>query len=109
MSAASSSELQRDFEEVLATEMPHVKRLTPVTVILTEALRRRELEATLVGGGAIEFHVPMTYTTTDITLAVESKRGAPVRPVLNEVFGSFSLVRRDRHWTEHQGLGSLDA
>src|SRR5205823_723395 len=62
--------------------------------VISEVLRRRGMEATLVGGGAIEFHAPDVYVTTDLDLIVE---GRP-RVELDAALTGFGFVRRGRHW-----------
>jgi hypothetical protein len=68
------AELARLLDELQdATDLPHVRRMTTAVAIISTALRARGMEATLVGGGAIEFHAPGAYTTSDIDLVVEGK------------------------------------
>lgn len=50
--------------------------------------------ATLVGGGAVEFHAPGSYATGDIDLVVERR----TREAIDEVFTELGLVRQGRHW-----------
>lgn len=56
--------------EVLADEPVHAKRILKAATIVEEAIRREGLEATLVGGGAVEIYAPGAYTTTDIDLVI---------------------------------------
>jgi hypothetical protein len=53
------------------------------------------MQATLVGGGAVEFYVPHSYATTDIDLVVERFMSS----VADEVFNGLGLVKHGRHWT----------
>lgn len=55
----------------------HTERLTLLTAVLSEALRRHGMVATLVGGGALEFYMPEGYVTHDIDLVVE-RSGEPI-------------------------------
>jgi hypothetical protein len=71
----SGPTLRNDLDALLAgDELPHVERRALAAAIVSEALRARGLEATLVGGGAIEFYAPGAYATCDIDLVVERAR-----------------------------------
>ena len=71
----SDASLRDALDRLLAQDgVPHVERLALAAAIVSEALRARGLEATLVGGGAIEFYAPGSYATTDIDLVVERAR-----------------------------------
>jgi hypothetical protein len=88
-------ELSRLLDELqAATELPHVRRMTTAVALISTALRARGMEATLVGGGAIEFHAPGAYTTSDIDLVVEGK----TRAELDAVLRALGFARRGRHW-----------
>ncbi|HEX7239310.1 MAG TPA: hypothetical protein VF263_03510 [Longimicrobiaceae bacterium] len=76
----------------------HTERLTMLAAILSEALRRRGMVATLVGGGALEFHMPEGYVTHDIDLVVESTRGLLDRGALDAAFRELGFVKQGRHW-----------
>jgi hypothetical protein len=93
-------ELRRYLDE-LVTSPPasHVEWLTIAAAIVSEALRDRQLEATLVGGGAVEFYDPGGYTTSDIDLVVE-RRGDPslVRDEIDDTLRPLGFERRGRHW-----------
>jgi hypothetical protein len=62
--------------------------------IIGTALHRAGMRATLVRGGAIEFHAPEVYTTTDLDFVVEGRPRAEIDPVMR----SLGLQRRGRHW-----------
>jgi hypothetical protein len=81
-------------ETVAAKDLPHVERLTFAAAIIATALERAGMTAVLVGGGAIEFYAPKSYTTADIDFVVQ---GA-TRERLAPVFESLGLTRKDRHW-----------
>jgi hypothetical protein len=67
------AELRDLLDTSLRGERPHVEKITVASAIISEALRRNGMEATLVGGGAIEFHASDVYSTNDIDLVVEGK------------------------------------
>jgi len=52
------------------------------------------MRATLVGGGAIEFHASDVYSTDDIDLVVEGRS----RDELDAALTEFGFSRRGRHW-----------
>jgi hypothetical protein len=90
-----SGDLRQALRDVVSNrELPHVERLTLVSAILSAALERAGMEAMLVGGGAIEFYAPQSYTTADIDLVVDRA----TREKLAPVFESLGLSRKDRHW-----------
>lgn len=62
--------------------------------IIATALRRAGMRATLVGGGAIEFHAPEVYTTSDLDFVVEGRSRAEI----DQVMRSLGLERSGRHW-----------
>lgn len=72
--------------------------MTLLVASISEALRRRGMVATLVGGGAVEFYAPEGYVTYDIDLVVEADKGALDRAALNTVFGDLGFVKQGRHW-----------
>lgn len=90
----TTDELRHALDEAWNSDREHVERLMLVTAILQTALREAGMEATLVGGGAIEFHAPGAYTTTDIDLVVERR----TRETINEVFTALGFVKPSRHW-----------
>jgi hypothetical protein len=97
-------QLRNDLTELLADRnRPHVERLAVAAAIVSEALRTRGLEATLVGGAAIEFYDPGAYTTSDIDLVVV--RQAPnidLQATLSQVFASLGFSARGRHWVREE-------
>jgi hypothetical protein len=52
------------------------------------------MEATLVGGGAIEYHASDIYITSDMDLIVQGGSRADLDRVLTD----FGFARRGRHW-----------
>ncbi len=92
--------LRRALETIIGeTDRSHVERLTLVAAIISEALGQRGLEATLVGGGAVEFYDPGAHTTSDIDLVVERKRQIPdLELELTDVFTGLGFERHGRHW-----------
>jgi hypothetical protein len=92
------ADLRRLLDDTLASDVPHVERLTIAAAVISEVLRRDGMQATLVGGGAIEFHASDVYTTTDLDLVVEGPRDA-----VDGALTQFGFSRRGRHWV----LGDL--
>ena len=90
----SSADLRALLDSTLASGAPHVERMTLAAAIIAEVLRRRGMEATLVGGAAIEFHASDVYTTTDLDLIVEGR----TRNELDAALTEFGFARRGRHW-----------
>ncbi|MDQ3696887.1 MAG: hypothetical protein M3373_02525 [Gemmatimonadota bacterium] len=88
------SDLKDLLRSTLAGERPHVEKLTIAAAIVSEVLRQHGMEATLVGGGAIEFHASEVYTTSDIDLVVEGRS----RDDLDAALSEFGFTRRGRHW-----------
>jgi len=64
------------------------------SAIVSAALERAGMEATVVGGSAIEFYAPESYSTGDVDLVVDRA----TREKLAEVFGALGMTPRDRHW-----------
>jgi hypothetical protein len=87
-------ELARALEEAWSSERDHVERLVLAAAIITTALERAGMRATLVGGSAIEFHAPGSYTTTDLDFVVEGRS----REELAQVLASLGMLRSGRHW-----------
>ncbi|HEX2187670.1 MAG TPA: hypothetical protein VHG51_02170 [Longimicrobiaceae bacterium] len=85
-------------EGLLAPGRPHLRRLTLACAVISEALRRRGMIATLVGGGAIEFYAPGTYATDDADLVVQSVSGVVDRRRLHDVFSALRFESSGRHW-----------
>jgi hypothetical protein len=90
----STDELGDLLDAAMAGDRPHVERMTVAAAVISEVLGRRGMRATLVGGGAIEFHAPDTYTTTDLDFVVEGRSRAEIDAALTEV----GFARRGRHW-----------
>lgn len=90
--------LQRLLDEVVATETDHARRLVKAAAIVSEALRREGLEATVVGGSAIEVHAPDAYTTSDLDLVVPERYGVDWNAAQERAFRSLGFERRHRHW-----------
>lgn len=76
----------------------HPRLHTLACAIISEALRRHGMEATLVGGGAIEFHAPGVYFTDDLDLVVEPRTVTPHRTLLTAVFTTLGFIESGRHW-----------
>lgn len=93
------AELRALLDATLASGEPHVEKLTVAAAVISEVLRRRGMRATLVGGGAIEYHASDVYTTSDIDLVVEGRS----RDELDAALTKFGFARQGRHWV----LGEL--
>ena len=91
-------DLREMLDGVLASETEHVRRLAKSAAIISEALRREGLEATVVGGSAIELHAPDAYATTDLDLVVSQRFGIDWNEVQQRVFRSLGFERNARHW-----------
>lgn len=89
-----SDDLRARFERILAGNASHVETMTTAAAIISEVLRRRGMEATLVGGAAIEFHASDVYTTGDLDLIVEGRS----RDDLDSALTEFGFTKRGRHW-----------
>jgi hypothetical protein len=87
-------ELARALEDAWNSEGDHVERLVLAAAVITTALERAGMRATLVGGGAIEFYAPGSYATTDLDLVVEGR----TRKELGDVLVSLGMHRSGRHW-----------
>jgi hypothetical protein len=74
--AMTNAELRRLLDDVLSSTRPHAERLALSAAVISAVLREHGMTATLVGGGAIEFHAAEVYTTSDIDLIVEGKSRA---------------------------------
>lgn len=90
----TTDELRTALERAWSGDRPHVERLALAAAILQTALRDAGMEATLVGGGAVEFHVSGSYVTGDIDFVVERR----TREAMDEVFTSLGLAKQGRHW-----------
>jgi hypothetical protein len=90
-----SDDLRRALQEAVAdADLSHVQRMSLASAIVSAALERAGMEATVVGGSAIEFYAPESYSTGDIDLVVDRAS----REKLAEVFGALGMTPRDRHW-----------
>jgi hypothetical protein len=90
----SYEDLQQALDDAWSANREHVERITLAAAVLATALHRAGMTATLVGGGAVEFHAPGAYTTSDIDLVVE---GRP-REAVDEVLTALGMDRQGRHW-----------
>jgi hypothetical protein len=92
-------DLRRELDDLLAQEtLEHVERLTIATAIISEALRGKHLESTLVGGGAVEFYAPGSYTTSDIDLVVERLKPIDLVSAVAGALLPLGFSRSGRHW-----------
>src|SRR5688500_16752742 len=83
--------------------------MTVVAAVVYEALQRRGLDAMLVGGGVIQFHLPGAYTTGDIDMPIATTAGlpAPMEDVA-AVFHDLGFERGSaRHWTLGEGADAI--
>ncbi len=108
MSASDLADLRRALDDLLSQPGPddpigRAKHRALTAAIICEAFGRRDMEATLVGGGAIEFHAPGAYATDDLDLIVVGGPGVSTRQAAAGVFGDLGFTRRGRHW-ERDGL-----
>ena len=92
-------DLRDMLDAVLASESDHPTRLAKSAAIISEALRREGLEATVVGGSAIELHAPDAYVTRDLDLVVSERYGIDWKSTVEQVFRELGFARKDRHWT----------
>lgn len=76
------------------SDRPHHERMILTAAVISTALQKEGMRATLVGGGAIELHAPGVYRTSDIDLVVEGRS----RHDFGAVFESLGLQRSGRHW-----------
>ena len=106
----SLSDLRDTLDEVLGDdalrdENRHTERMTLVCAVICDAFERCEMRATVVGGGAVEFHAPGAYTTLDNDLVVEPLTMQPDRSALNAIFGALGFVKGPaRHWVRDDFL-----
>ena len=98
LEAAAALADPHDLAPAHATQ--HAKQLIAVAAVCCEAFRRAGLHAVLVGGGAIEFHLPGAYTTPDIDLVVANRQWLqPRREDVGRVFSALGFVASgSRHW-----------
>lgn len=76
------------------SDRPHHERLVLTAAVISTALAREGMRATLVGGGAIELHAPDIYRTGDIDFVVEGR----TRGDIDRVMRSLGLEKKGRHW-----------
>lgn len=83
--------------------------MTVIAAILYEALRRRGLDAMLVGGGVIQFHLPGAYTTGDVDMPIATPAGLPApTDQVAAVFRDLGFQRGSaRHWTFGDGEDAI--
>jgi hypothetical protein len=55
------------------SEREHVERVLLAAAIVSTALARAGMRATLVGGAAVEFYAPHAYSTSDLDFVVEGR------------------------------------
>lgn len=104
--------LLRSADPPVEGEHPDVavaRRMTVVAAILYEALQRRGLDAMLVGGGVIQFHLPGAYTTGDIDMPIATQAGLPApADDVAAVFRDLGFERGSaRHWTLGEGPDAI--
>lgn len=68
-------DLREMLDSVVSSETEHALRLVKCAAIVSQALQREGLEATVVGGSAIEIHAPEAYATADMDLVVSERIG----------------------------------
>jgi hypothetical protein len=91
-------DLWRILDQVVASETDHARRLVKSAAVISEALRLEGLEATVVGGSAIEVHAPDAYTTSDIDLVIPERYGVDWNAAQERAFRLLGFERRHRHW-----------
>jgi hypothetical protein len=91
-------DLREMLDAVLASESDHAPRLAKSAAIVCEALKREGLEATVVGGAAIELHAPDAYATTDLDLVVSGRFGIDWSAAQARTFQALGFIRSARHW-----------
>jgi len=91
-------DLREMLDAVLASESDHATRLAKCAAIVCEALRREGLEATAVGGAAIELHAPDAYATSDLDLVVTERFSVDWSAAQARTFQALGFIRNARHW-----------
>jgi len=91
-------DLREMLDAVLASKSDHAPRLAKSAAIVCEALRREGLEATVVGGAAIELHAPDAYSTHDLDLVVSGRFSIDWNAVQARTFEALGFARSARHW-----------
>lgn len=101
MSVTDLDDLRRELEDLLKTPAPddpteHARWMVQACSMICDAFDRHGLRATLVGGGAIEFHAPGAHKSYDSDFVVEGREvRSQVATVLSKLgFGKSSA----RHW-----------
>lgn len=102
MGSLDVTDLRHTLDELLREPTPsdavaRAKLRALIAAVISEALRRRGMQATLVGGGAIEFHAPGAYATEDLDLVVE-RLGGVKREAVADCFRDLGFGRLGRHW-----------
>lgn len=90
----TNSQLRALLTDAITRERSHPERIALAAAVISAALREGGMQATLVGGGAIEYHAGQIYTTSDIDLVVEGKS----RAELDAALTGLGFQRRGRHW-----------
>lgn len=103
MTEQSLDEIREEIGKVLSDPNlagQHTTRMTMVCAALCEAFAVRGMDATMVGGGAVEFHAPGAYTSEDTDLVIESREGGrPNREAIGGVFEDLGFEKGTaRHW-----------
>ncbi|HEX8394319.1 MAG TPA: hypothetical protein VF665_18385 [Longimicrobium sp.] len=93
-SPLANDDLRAALEEAWQSDGEHVERMTLSAAVISAALERSAMRATLVGGGALEFYVPAGYQTSDLDFVVESG----TRERIHQVLTSLGLLKNGRHW-----------
>jgi len=101
-------DLREMLDAVLASKSDHAPRLAKSAAIVCEALRREGLEATVVGGAAIELHAPDAYATHDLDLVVSGRFSIDWSAVQARTFQSLGFTRSARHWVRLRRLADSD-
>src|SRR4051794_21408256 len=96
--AGEAMDLREMLDAVLASKSGHAPRLAKSAAIVCEALRREGLEATVVGGAAIELHAPDAYATHDLDLVVSGRFSIDWNAVQARTFQALGFTRSARHW-----------
>lgn len=93
------------FAEILRegwySDKPHGHRLIWCAAIVATALQKAGIQATMVGGSAIEFHAPAVYTTGDIDFVVNAGLLETLAPVMQ----ALGFARKSTHsWALDESL-----
>lgn len=97
------AELRQRLEDALANgiaEEPrgHAEQVARIAGVLYEAFSAVGLSCTVVGGSAVELHVPGVYTTKDIDLVIETVHGIHGDPRVRDVFTALGFRRKGMLW-----------